>query len=102
MERSTVWTQPYLQGLYGVNTVLLGELVCWIEKSKTFTRVSTQSHGQLLTMTKEVHKLDNEALDHWIDMDEMAYVNIDPVELWISNAHLSATPLIKVSIHFHT
>ncbi|KAI1357518.1 hypothetical protein F5Y08DRAFT_333809 [Xylaria arbuscula] len=71
------------------------KLISWIQKSKTFTRVGRQAHGQLFRMAQEVYGLDNEALDFWRAIDEMAYVSIDSVELWIRKIQLSAQPLMK-------
>ncbi|KAI0525508.1 hypothetical protein F5B22DRAFT_344848 [Xylaria bambusicola] len=71
------------------------ELICWIEKCKRFPRVGKEAYQQLFTMAREYHGLDNEALVHLRAIDEMAYVGIDPIELWIRNVQLAANPLIE-------
>ncbi|TGJ83883.1 hypothetical protein E0Z10_g4892 [Xylaria hypoxylon] len=78
------------------------ELVCRLEKARTFPRVQRQAHSQLFTLAQDSHKLDKEAVDHLRAFDEMAYVSIDPVELRIQHIWLSTAPWIKKIIQrFH-
>ncbi|KAI1419982.1 hypothetical protein F5Y12DRAFT_720068 [Xylaria sp. FL1777] len=76
------------------------KLVCWLEKERKFPRVRGDAHDRLFTMAQEIHGLNNEALDHWRAIDEIAYVNIDPVELCIQNIWFSVIPWIKRIVRY--
>ncbi|KAI0977087.1 hypothetical protein F4678DRAFT_411750 [Xylaria arbuscula] len=71
------------------------EVTCWLREVRKFPRVLGHAHRQLFETAQEYYGLDNEALDHWRAMDEMAYTSIDPVELWIENIWFSVKPWVE-------
>lgn len=80
-----------------VNTPLLGELVRWLQRTSTFPRVHREVYSQLFTATRELHKLDSEAIEHCRAVDEMAYFRFDPIDLKIQSLWMSAAPWVRVS-----
>ncbi|KAI1305750.1 hypothetical protein F5Y03DRAFT_151068 [Xylaria venustula] len=71
------------------------EVLCWLKTVRNFPRVVGRTHRQLFKHAQEYHRLGNDALDHWRAIDEMAYISINPVELWIENVWFSVEPWVE-------
>ncbi|KAI0106393.1 hypothetical protein GGR51DRAFT_571345 [Nemania sp. FL0031] len=71
------------------------ELVEWLHRASTFPRVHRELHYQLFTAARQLHGLDNEAIEYFRAIDEMAHVNFNPIDSKIQNIWLSVTPCIR-------
>ncbi|KAI0459921.1 hypothetical protein F5B21DRAFT_202746 [Xylaria acuta] len=71
------------------------ELVGWMQQTSTLPRVHRAVHYQLFTAARELHGLENEAIEHLRAIDDMAYISLDPIDSRLQSFWLSATPWIK-------
>ncbi|KAI1122126.1 hypothetical protein F5Y10DRAFT_81846 [Nemania abortiva] len=71
------------------------ELVEWLHRASTFPRVHREAHYQLFTAARQLHGLEDEAIEHFRAIDERAYVSFNPIDSKIQNIWLSVTPCIR-------
>ncbi|KAJ8133420.1 hypothetical protein O1611_g203 [Lasiodiplodia mahajangana] len=71
------------------------KLVEWLHRASTFPRVRRELHYQLFTAARQLHGLNNEAIEHFRAIDERAYVNFNPLDSRIQSIWLSVTPCIR-------
>ncbi|KAI0447490.1 hypothetical protein F4803DRAFT_546008 [Xylaria telfairii] len=70
------------------------ELVDWMQRTTTIPRVHRMAHYRQFTAARELHGLENEAIEHLRAIDDMAYVSLNPVDSRLQSFWLSSTPWV--------
>ncbi|KAI1753544.1 hypothetical protein F4782DRAFT_545761 [Xylaria castorea] len=71
------------------------ELVGWMQRVSTFSRVHREAHYQLFTAAQELHGLEGEAIEHLRAIDDMAYVGLNPINSRLQSFWFFTLPWVR-------